>query len=115
MQLIVKLLITSIAVFVTAYILPGVHVDSYISALIVAIVLGVINAFIKPILLLLTLPITLVTLGLFTLVINALLVLLTDYLVQGFSVDNFFWAIGFSIVVSMVSWFLSRLASPATS
>jgi putative membrane protein len=114
MQLIVRLLITGIAVFVASYILPGVQVDSFVTALIVAIVLGVINAFIKPILMILTLPITLVTLGLFTFVINALLVLLTDYVVPGFSVDNFFWALGFSIVVLMVCGFVYRRAAPAT-
>lgn len=115
MRLLVNLLINTIAVFVAGYILPGVHLDSLVTAFIVSIVLGVINAFIKPVLLLLTLPINVLTLGLFTLVINALLVLLTTNFVPGFTVDNFWWALGFSIVVSLVSAFLSLMASPATA
>lgn len=110
MQLLTYLLINSVAIMIASYILPGVDVDSYITVIIVAIVLGVINTFIKPIILFLTLPITLVTLGLFTFVINALLVLGTSYLVQGFTVDNFLWALLFSLIVSLVSSFLSQLS-----
>jgi putative membrane protein len=115
MRLIVFLLVNTIAVFIAAYILPGVHVDSVITAFIVAILLGIINTIIRPILLLLTFPITLMTLGLFTLVINGLLVLLVTYFVKDFTVDNFLWAVGFSIIVSLVSWFLSKVATPATA
>ena len=103
------LLINGFAVFATAYILPGIAVDSIWTALLVAIVLGVVNMFIRPILVILTLPITLITLGLFVLLINGLLVLLVSNLVPGFTVENFWWAIGFSLVVSAVSWFLNSL------
>lgn len=109
MRLLSYLLINSIAIVVAAKILPGVKVDSITTVIIVAIVLGAINTFIKPLILLLTLPITLVTLGLFTFVINAFLVLLTDQLISGFSVANFLWALLFSLVVSIVSSFLSSL------
>jgi putative membrane protein len=110
MRLIVSLIINVVAVYVASYILPGVHVDSVTTVVVVAIVLGVINTFLRPLLLLLTLPITVITLGLFTLVVNGLLVLLVTWFVPGFHVDNFLWAVGFSIVVSLVSWFLSKLS-----
>ena len=108
MKLIVYLLINSIAIIVAASILPGVTVDSYTTVILLAIVLGVINTFIKPLVLLLTLPFNLITLGLFTFVVNALLVLLADVLIAGFTVSNFLWALLFSLVVSLVSSFLSH-------
>ncbi len=110
MNIIVRVLIQTVAIFIAAYILPGVEVDSLTTTLIVAIVLGVINVFLKPILVLLTLPITLVTFGLFIFVINALLVLLVSSLVSGFYVDGFLWALLFSIIVSLVSAFLESLS-----
>lgn len=109
MNLIVKILVNGIAVFVTAYVLPGIHVESFITAVVVGIVLGIINAFIKPILVILTLPITIVTLGLFYFVLNALLILLVGQIVPGFSVASFWWALLFSLVISIVSWFLNSL------
>jgi putative membrane protein len=109
MQLIGYLLINGSAVFIASYILPGVQVDSFLTAVVVAVVLGVVNISLKPLLILLTLPLTIITLGLFTFVINALLVLLTDALIPGFSVDNFLWALVFSFVISLVSSFLSNL------
>lgn len=108
--MLLNLLVSAVAVFLSAYILPGVNVDSFLTALIVAIVLGVINMFIRPILLLLTLPLTFLTLGLFTFVINALLILLVTNLVPGFSVDGFLWALIFSFVLSLISSFLSSVA-----
>lgn len=109
MKLIISLLIKSLAVFVSAYLLPGVNVDSYTTALMVAIVLGIINLLIKPILVLLTLPINILTLGLFTLVINAALVLLTSSLVPGFKVEGWLSALLFALVLSIVSSFLYSL------
>lgn len=85
--------------------------DTFLTAVVVSVVLGVINAILKPILLFLTLPITLVTLGLFTFVINAALVLLVAQIVPGFDVVSFTWALLFSLVLSLVSWFLNTLAS----
>lgn len=109
MNIFVRIIIQTSAVFVAANILPGVRVDSLVTTLIVAIVLGVINVFLKPLLVLLTLPITIVTFGLFILVINAVLVLLVSTLVNGFHVDGFWWALLFSILVSLVSSFLESL------
>lgn len=102
-------LIRALAVFISAYIIPGVTVDNFYYALLVALVLGFLNTFIRPILLLLTLPVTVVTLGLFTLVINTLLILLTSNLLTGFTVDSFITAFVFGIVLSVVSWFLNTL------
>ncbi len=85
----------------TAYLLPGVHVEHYGYALLVALLLAIVNAVIKPVLVILTIPITFVTLGLFLLVINALMILLVDWLVPGFEVDGFWWALGFSLILSL--------------
>ncbi len=109
MSILINWLVSALAVLVTAYLLPGVHVSSFVTALVVAVVLGIINSVVKPILTILTLPITMLTLGLFIFVINALLILLTSYLVPGFTVDGFVWALLFSIVLSLVNWFLSVL------
>lgn len=104
-----RLLISGLSVIITSYILPGIHIESFFTAIVVGVVLGIINAIIKPILIILTLPINLMTLGLFTFLLNGLLVLATSSLVPGFRVDNFGWAILFSIVISCVSWFLDTL------
>lgn len=106
MAILFEWLISALAILVSAYILPGVHIASFTTALVAAVVLGIINAILKPILVLLSLPITLITLGLFTLVIDALLILLTSALVPGFRVDGFWWAIIFSLVLSVVNFFL---------
>lgn len=85
----------------TAYLLPGVDVTDFWTALIVALVLSIANIIVKPILIVLTIPITVLTLGLFLLVINALIILMTDYLVDGFIVDGFWWALLFSLILSI--------------
>ncbi len=108
MELLINILLSTIAVFVTGYILPGVKIDSWTTALILAIVLGIINAIIRPILLILTLPINILTLGLFTFVIIALCVLLASWLVPGFHVNGFWWAMAFGIILALVNSFLSR-------
>lgn len=109
MKLIFRLLLNAIAVFVAAYLLEGVLLDGYVTALIVAVVLGVLNTFLKPILAILTLPITFLTLGLFALVLNVLMVLLTEWLVPGFTFVSIWWGVGFSIVLTFITWFLSLL------
>ncbi len=109
MGLIIKLLANGLAVFITAYILKGAHVDNFITAVIVAVVLGAVNLIIKPIIVVLTLPVNIMTLGLFTLVINALMVMLTSYLVSGFTVANFWWALLFGLVLSVVNAVLQSL------
>jgi putative membrane protein len=109
MKFLLKLLVSTIAVFISAYILPGVSVDTYTTALIVAVVLGVLNMFIRPLLVLLTLPITLVTLGLFYLFINAFLVYLATRVVPGFAVEPMWMTLVFGIVVSLINSFLGSL------
>lgn len=108
MNLLASLIIRTGIVGLAAYLLPGVGVDSLLTALVVAVVLGVLNMFIKPILVLLTLPVTILTLGLFMLVINALLILLASKIVPGFTVDGFWWAVLFSLVISIVSSFVQQ-------
>ena len=109
MKLLFHLFVSTLSVLTGAYILPGVHVEGIPTAVVVAIVLGVLNAVLKPILVFLTFPITVVTLGLFLFVINGALILLASKLVNGFTVDNFWWAVAYSLVVSLVSAFLNSL------
>lgn len=108
MNIIIRLVISALAIFVTAYLLPGVNVEGWQTYFILAIVLGLINAILKPILVILTLPINIATLGLFTIVINALLIMLADKLVPAFTVDGFLWALVFGIVLSLVNFVLKR-------
>jgi putative membrane protein len=107
MKLILKIIISIVSILIAAYIIPGVSVDSWVTAAIVAVVLGVLNAFARPILVFLTLPINLVSLGLFTFIINAFLVWLTALIVPGFALATFWIALLFSVVVSLISSFLS--------
>jgi putative membrane protein len=107
---ITRFLISGLAVLLAAYILPGVHVEHYGYALLVALVLAVVNFIVKPILILFTIPITVLTLGLFLLVINALMILLVDYFVTpGFLVDGFWWALAFSLILSVLNSLFSDL------
>jgi len=94
------MLLTAIAVMVLAQILPGIEVDGYFNAVIVAIVLGLLRIFVKPLFIFFTLPLTIMTLGLFLFVINALIILLADKLVDGFKVDGFWYALLFSLLLS---------------
>lgn len=109
--MILKLFVNWFAVMVAAYLLPGVEVEGYFAAFVTAIVLGLLNTFLKPVLIFLTLPITVVTLGLFTLVVNAGVILLAGLIVEGFTVAGFWWALLFSVVLSLVSGFLNSLAN----
>jgi len=102
MKLIIKLLLNALAVFALAELLNGVSVNGYLGALIVAIVLSVLNLLVKPILVILTLPVTILTLGLFLFIINALIVLLADKLVNGFRVDGLWTAVLFSILLCIL-------------
>lgn len=110
MDIIINLLIKSLAVFIAAYLIPGINIESFFTAVVVAVVLGIINTLIKPIIIILTLPINVMTLGIFTLVINGLLIILTAKLVPGFSVSGFWTAISFSIVLFIVNWFLNFIS-----
>src|SRR5918993_1037710 len=98
---IVRFLLSGLAVLLTSYLLPGVDVDHFGYALLVAAALSLANAVVKPILIVLTIPITIITLGLFLLVINAIIILLADYLVSDFTVDGFWWALLFSLIMSV--------------
>jgi len=104
-----KIIINTVAIAITAYILPGVVVANVFVALVVAVVLGIINMFLKPILVILTLPINVLMLGLFTFVINGLLVMLASSIVPGFHIDGFWTAVLFSIITSVISGFLDMI------
>ncbi|HRA72340.1 MAG TPA: phage holin family protein [Flavobacterium sp.] len=101
MKLLIRIIITSVLVLLISHFMTGVHVTGFVTALLVAVVLGLLNIFIKPIFVLLTLPFTIVTLGLFLLVINAIIILLCTNIVGGFSVDTFWTALLFSVVLSL--------------
>lgn len=109
MNIIVNLLITGLAVYLTAKLLPGVKIDGYGSAIVVAAVIGILNAILKPVLVFLSFPITIFTLGLFTLVIDALIILIANKLLDGFHVNNFWWAMLFSIIVSFVTQLIYKI------
>lgn len=103
MKALLHWVIGALAILVASYIVPGIIVTPLV-AFIVAIVLGALNLFIRPVILLLTLPLNILTLGLFSLVVNALLVLLTSYLVPGFLVIGFWEAFLFALVLSIINW-----------
>lgn len=109
MTLILVWILNAVALLVVAYVLPGITVASFGSALIAALVLGLLNTLVKPVLILLTLPITVVTLGLFLLVLNALVFWFAGSILKGFHVEGFWWAVIGAIVYSLVSGFLSGL------
>ncbi|MDL2223821.1 phage holin family protein [Bacteroidales bacterium OttesenSCG-928-M06] len=103
MGLILQIIISSIAVYFTAWLLPGISVKSFGSAILVAIVLGILNAILKPILQFISFPITILTLGLFLLVINTVIILIASAIMgNSFHVDNFWWALLFSVIMSVV-------------
>ena len=103
MNFLIKLLLSTISVLVSAYLLPGAHVDGFFAAFIVAIFLALFSATLKPLLIILTIPVTVFTLGLFLLVINALMIMLADFIVGGFSVEGFWWALIFGIILAIVN------------
>jgi putative membrane protein len=107
MKYVFKIIVTSFAVVITSYLLSdGIHVTNYLTAIIVAIVLSLLNIFLKPILILLTIPATIFSLGFFLLILNAFMIIITARLVDGFSVDSFWWAFAFSIILSVVTFLL---------
>lgn len=103
LQIILQLILGGIAVLIAQYILPGVHVPDFITAVVIAALIALLNITIKPILIILTIPITVLTLGLFLLAINALLILLAAEIVPGFKIDGFWWALLFSFVLSIIN------------
>jgi putative membrane protein len=111
MGILLHWLVSGLAVIITAYLLPGVRVTGFFAALVTALILGLINAFIRPLLILLTLPLNILTLGLFTLVINALLIMLAAAIVPGFSVQGFWWALLFGLVLAIISYVLGAIVA----
>ena len=108
MNFIMRIIVTSIVAFGLSYILSGVDIDSFWAAIVLAIVLALLNAIVKPLLIFFTFPLTILTLGLFLFVINALIILLADSLVDGFEVDGFWWALLFSLLLSVVTTVLFK-------
>lgn len=99
----IKIILGGIAVLIAEFFLPGIHIDSWITGFLLAAVLILINITIKPLMIILTFPLTIVTLGLFLLVINALAVMIADYFIPGFVVDGFWWALLFAVVLSIIN------------
>jgi len=109
MNFILRIIISAIVAFALSYVLSsGIHIDKFTTALILALVLAVLNAFLKPILIILTLPITILTFGLFLFVINAAIILLASKFVDGFKVDGFWWALLFSLLLSVITSMLYK-------
>lgn len=109
MNFIINILVSAVAVLIASRLLPGVSLDSFWTSLLVALVLAFMNSVVKPILTILTIPITLFTLGFFLLVINAGIILLTDKLVDGFQVNGFWWALLFSFILTITTSVLNML------
>ncbi len=114
MNLITRLLFSSVAVIIATYLLPGIAItgsslDAFITSFIVAIIISLLNATVKPLLIILTIPLTVVTLGLFLLVINAIVIMIAGSIVPGFIVDNFWWALIFSVLLTIINSLLIDL------
>jgi putative membrane protein len=109
MNFLAQLVASALAVIITSYLLPGVHIDSALTGVIVAAVLAILNTLLKPLLIILTIPITLVTFGLFLLIINAGIILLASKIVGGFHVSGFWTAFFFSIILSLITSIFNKL------
>ncbi len=101
-----KVLVSTFAVVIASYLIGGVEVESFTTAIVVAFVLGVLNAVLNPLLIILTIPVTIMSFGIFLLVINAFIIQLAAYLVPGFMVGSFWWALWFGIILTIVTWIL---------
>ena len=108
MNLIIRLLVSAAVAFILAQVLPGVHVDGYGTAIWFAVVLGLLNAFLKPLLIIFTLPLTLITFGLFLFIINTITVLLASDWVKGFVIDSFGWGLLFSLLLTLITSMLFK-------
>ncbi len=102
-KVLTKILLGGISVLIANFLLSGVSIDTWITGFVLAGVIVLINFTLKPLMIILTFPITLITFGLFLLVINALVILLADYFIPGFTVDGFWWALGFALVLSLIN------------
>ncbi len=108
MNFLLRIIITAVVAYALSSVLRGIHIESFWTAMVLSLVLAVLNILLKPILIILTLPITIITLGFFLFVINALIVLLASHFVQGFVVDSFWWALLFSLLLSMLTSMLTK-------
>jgi len=108
-QFVIRWLILAIAIIFASYVLSGIHVESFLSAFFAAAFLGLLNAFFRPILLVITLPINIMSIGLFTFVINALLLKMVSGVIEGFEVYGFWTAVFGSLIISAANWFLSSI------
>jgi putative membrane protein len=111
MRFLIHWLVIAVALWVTAHILPGVEVNSWTALGVAAVVLGFVNAVIRPVLVILTLPVTVLTLGLFYFVVNGFTFFLVAKVVPGFSVGSFWWAMLGALIVSLLSWFIGGFSS----
>lgn len=111
MKLLLKWILSAVDILLAAYLLPGVYIRDFKTALLVALVLGIINVTIKPVLFILTLPVTVLTLGLFVLILNALMIYLVTALVPGFYITSFWWALLFGLLVSIFNSIMYKLIS----
>ncbi|UCF88097.1 MAG: phage holin family protein, partial [bacterium] len=112
MRFLINWFLYALAIGITAYILPGVRLDGIFAALVTAAILGLVNGVLRPVLFIFTLPLNILTLGLFTFVLNALMVLLAAAIVPGFNVSGFWWALLFSLVLSLFVYFLGEMTEP---
>ena len=112
MRFLIKWFMYALGIGITAYILPGVHLNGIFAALVTAAILGLVNGVLRPVLFIFTLPLTILTLGLFTFVLNAFMVLLSATIVEGFAVDGFWWALLFSLVLSILVYFVGEATEP---
>ncbi len=106
--LLTRWLVITAAILLSSALLPGIHVASVLTAFLAAAILGILNTFLRPVLLLLTLPLTILTLGIFAFVLNALMLLLVAYFVPGLEIDGFFWAFLGALMISIASWLANR-------
>lgn len=107
MNFIIKILLSSFSVLIADFLLSGVYIKDIVTSILVAFVLAILNNFLKPILIIFTIPITIFTFGFFLLVINALIVLLATKIVPGFEVNGFWWAVGFSLIVAFLNYLVN--------
>jgi len=114
-MILVRWLVYSLAIFIAAYLLPGVTVTGFAATLVTALVLGLINTLLRPVLIILTLPLNILSLGLLTLVINALLIMLADAIVPGFAVASFWWALLFGVVLALIRFALNGIVREAAT
>ena len=107
MNFIIKILLSSFSVLIADFLLSGVYIKDFLTSVLVALVLAILNNFLKPILIVLTIPITIFTFGLFLLVINALMAMLATKIVPGFEIKGFWWAVGFSLIVAFLNYLIN--------